>query len=133
MKVIDLDLFDPEAIEIKTGNTTYNIKFIPANLELRLLQLQPEVNEKASDFRKLTDADLTKWKDVIKKICAANHGEIEEKTINCLSVLQVIAVMMALLKYINERSQVIYQAFDEATKTEIKKIENDIKKKTTSA
>jgi len=133
MKVIDLDLFDPEAFVIKSAGEEFNVTFIPANLELRLLQLQPEINERATDFKKLQESDVTKWRDVIKKIIVANNEDAETKPIDKLSPLQVIAVMMSFMKYINDRSQVIYQAFDEDTQKEIKKVEADIKKKMTSA
>jgi len=131
MKTIDLTLFESEGFEIKTKTTTYNINFVSSVLELKFLQENQNITSKSKDFKTLEQADLERWKHLIKSSIKENGQEdFDEKDINKLAPLQIIAVMMGYIQYLNKRSNVIYQAFDDETKKEIEQITEDVKKKT---
>ena len=129
MKTIDLSLFDDEGFCIKTKENSYVIEFVSTIMELKLMQQNETIISKASKWKDLEQQDLDRWKDLIKKIIAENTPEFDEKGINSLKPMEVIAIMLGLMNYLNKRSEVIQSALDDDTKKEIAKLKEDTKKK----
>lgn len=129
MRTIDLGLFQPEPLEIKLANgTKYEILFVSAGLELKLMQEQGDISSKISKWKDVDGNDLERWKDLFKKILKEQeNSNINESDINKLSPIELMTVMLALVNYLGERSKIIKQAFPQETKDEIEKIEKDLK------
>lgn len=121
MKIIDLDLFRFEPIEIEGNGLKYAIKMIPAVAELELLQCQEDVSKKMSSMKSLVKEDLDKWRAIIGMILRANNEGYDEAFHNTLSTMAVMGLMIALIKLVSGRSEAIYQIFDTKEQDEIKK------------
>ena len=121
MKIIDLDLFKFEPIEIEGNGLKYVIKMIPGVAELELLQSQEDVSKKMSSMKSLTKDDLDKWRSIVGIILRTNNEGYDESFHNVLSTMAIMGLMIALNKLINGRSDAIYQIFDTKEQDVIKK------------
>jgi hypothetical protein len=121
MKIIDLDLFKFEPIEIEGNGLKYIIKMIPAVAEIELLQCQEDVSKKMSSMKSLVKEDLDKWRAIIGVILRNNNESYDEAFHNTLSTMAVMGLMIALIKLVSGRSEAIYQIFDTKEQDEIKK------------
>jgi hypothetical protein len=139
MNIIDLSLYAPEPFAFKTKtNNLYEIAFVSSSMELSLLKEQGDIVEKSKNFKLLEQLDIDRWKKIIKAILLeqkdilidkVEYAKRIEEDLQCLSPLDVIAILMGLIEYLRERSQVMFQAFNTDTRRAIKEAEENIKKK----
>ena len=121
MKVIDLDLFKFEPIEIEGNGLKYGIKMIPALAEVELLQCQEDVSKKMTSMKSLVKEDLDKLRSIIALILWTYNEAYDEAFQNTLSTMAIMGLMIALIKLVSGRSEAIYQIFDTKEQDEIKK------------
>lgn len=121
MKIIDLDLFKFDPIEIEGNGLKYSVKMIPAIAELELLQSQEDVSKKMGNMKSLLKEDLDKWRSIIGVILRSNNETYDESFHNTLSNMAIIGLMIALIKLVSGRTDAIYQVFDNKEQDEIKK------------
>ena len=135
MKTIDLGLFEGEPFSFSTKHRDnpegqkYEINFIPAIHELKLMNEQADIIAKSREWKKIDGNDLERWKDLLKKIVRDNDNTLNDKDINTLRPLQLIGVLMALMTFLNERSNIIYEALSDDAKIEVEKVKEEVKKK----
>ena len=135
MKTIDLGLFEGEPFSILTKHREnpegreYIINFIPAYLEHKLMNEQADIIAKSREWKKIEGNDLERWKDILKKVIKENDEGYNEKDINTLRPMQLIGVLMALMTFLNQRSNIIYEALSDEAKEEVEKVKNEVKKK----
>lgn len=133
MDYIDLSLYEGKPFGIKTkSGKEYKITFVPAHLELKLMQEQEDIHAKAGKWKTLEQQDLEKWKSLIIKILneQPESQEVDEKDISSMRPMDVIAVCLALCAYLTERSKIVYDSVGKEAKEEMEKVRDDIKKKT---
>lgn len=136
MKTIDVSLFEGNPFVIKTKHKKnpegrdYEINFIDAIYEIKLMQEQEDIASKASKWKTVEQQDFEKWKDLIKKIIKSNDDTLNEKDINLLAPMHVIGILMAFITYLQEKSKIVYEGLAPEVKAEVEKIQDDLKKKT---
>lgn len=136
MKTIDVSLFEGSPFEIKTAHKrnlegkNYVIEKIDAVYEIKLMQEQEDITKKSSKWKELTQEDINRWKDLIKKIIKSNDDTLNDEDINKLYPIHVIGILMALITYLNEKSKVIYEGLAPEVKEEVEKFQDEVKKKT---
>lgn len=141
MKTIDLANFERKDFEFKTKNgDLYCIDFVSAISENSLLKEQANFSSKSGNFASISSGDQSKWKDIITIVLKEQKNDGQRKyedekiknDIDEMSLLEIITIMMALISYTTAKSDIIYQAFDNEQKEELKKAKEDLKKKTMS-
>jgi hypothetical protein len=137
MKTIDVSLFEGNPFTIKTahrGNPSgqdYVIDRVDAVYEIKLMQEQEELTQKASKWKTLEQEDFNKWKKMLINIIKTNDNTLfNEEDINKLMPVHIIGILMALITFLNERTKIIYEGLAPEMKQEIEKVQEDVKKKT---
>lgn len=136
MKTIDVSLFDGNPFCIKTKSKLnpegldYIVDRIPAILEIKLMQEQEDITSKAAKWKTIEQQNFEKWKALLIEVIKTNNEIVNEKDITSLSPIHIIGILMALINYLNEKSQIVYEGLAPEVKAEVEKIQNDIKKKT---
>lgn len=121
MKIIDLDLFNFEPIEVEGKGKKYKISMFPAKIELELLNSQEEISKKIGNVKNLSNEDLDKWKAMIGTILRNNNENYDETFHITLSPMACMGLMIAFMKMLPGRQEAIYQMFDLKEQENIKK------------
>jgi len=135
MKTVDVGLFEGEPFNIKTAHNgnkegrEYKIEFVPAHIELKLMNEQEAIISKTRSWKNINNNDLEGWKVLLKKVIKENDDTMDEGDVNKLRPMQIIGILMALMEFLNQRSSVIYEALSDDVKVEVEKAKEDIKKK----
>lgn len=126
-RIIDLTLFNPEPFCFKTKTCTYKISFVSSVMEYELLTEQENILAKTKSFKSLNKEDLAKWSAMIKKIIRENGSTLDDKDIDSLSPLELITFILALINYLNKKSDLLKQAFEPEVQEQMKTIEKELK------
>jgi hypothetical protein len=104
VEYIDLDDYVVDPLRIKIKGKTYVVEFIPAAAEAWLYQNTGHLNDVSTDLTQITEDDVNKWNEIIKRVLMANNTEYKDAPIDRTSVIQRMKLLTGFFSLINERN-----------------------------
>ena len=113
MRIVDIDAAIFKEFQLKIDGETYNIKKIPAAVELQMINDEQSTVEKLNNPALVSIEDLEKWNNIIAGLIQSNTDK--SLTVD-LGPMETISIMLYLTQERESRFSGVYKELSKGSK-----------------